>query len=399
MGYLYIMQNKENRKNTAMRNLRKEFYDLYLKDIYPILLKLEKVRLSNMKKLFFCEIIMALSCIILAYLTYKFSTSSSSVLFGFSMLFPIIIFLIIAIMIWLPINFAKKFKTKIKEKCMRRLKKLYNGIVWGEDSQFDVSNGIFLSEDINDYVYGKEKGTASYIFSESKLFADFDKLKFDDTFQGTYNGVKFNVFETEMLYETYYKGRKTLVTVFKGIIVLVPSNKEIKAHTIITTKGDYNIQNKTPLAIIAGLLLYCIDPFSKGEILGGCICLAITAIIAAIKILSDRSKIEKVNLEDLKFDKRFSVFSQDQIEARYLVTPTFMDRLYNLKTAFGTNKIKCAFFDKRILFAISTNKDVFEIGSFFTSLTDGKKVKEFFNEISSIYEMIEYFKLDEKTGI
>lgn len=282
---------------------------------------------------------------------------------------------------------------------MRRLKKLYNGIVWGEDSQFDVSNGIFLSEDINDYVYGKEKGTASYIFSESKLFADFDKLKFDDTFQGTYNGVKFNVFETEMLYETYYKGRKTLVTVFKGIIVLVPSNKEIKAHTIITTKGDYNIRNKTPLAIIAGLLLYCIDPFSKGEILGGCICLAITAIIAAIKILSDRSKIEKVNLEDLKFDKRFSVFSQDQIEARYLVTPTFMDRLYNLKTAFGTNKIKCAFFDKRILFAISTNKDVFEIGSFFTSLTDGKKVKEFFNEISSIYEMIEYFKLDEKTGI
>ena len=392
MGYLYIMQNKENRKNTAMRNLRKEFYDLYLKDIYPVLLKLEKVR-------FFCEIIMALSCIILAYLTYKFSTSSSSVLFGFSMLFPIIIFLIIAIMIWLPINFAKKFKTKIKEKCMRRLKKLYNGIVWGEDSQFDVSNGIFLSEDINDYVYGKEKGTASYIFSESKLFADFDKLKFDDTFQGTYNGVKFNVFETEMLYETYYKGRKTLVTVFKGIIVLVPSNKEIKAHTIITTKGDYNIRNKTPLAIIAGLLLYCIDPFSKGEILGGCICLAITAIIAAIKILSDRSKIEKVNLEDLKFDKRFSVFSQDQIEARYLVTPTFMDRLYNLKTAFGTNKIKCAFFDKRILFAISTNKDVFEIGSFFTSLTDGKKVKEFFNEISSIYEMIEYFKLDEKTGI
>lgn len=100
MGYLYIMQNKENRKNTAMRNLRKEFYDLYLKDIYPVLLKLEKVRLSNMKKLFFCEIIMALSCIILAYLTYKFSTSSSSVLFGFSMLFPIIIFLIIAIMIW-----------------------------------------------------------------------------------------------------------------------------------------------------------------------------------------------------------------------------------------------------------------------------------------------------------
>ena len=187
---------------------------------------------------------------------------------------------------------------------MRRLKKLYNGIVWGEDSQFDVSNGIFLSEDINDYVYGKEKGTASYIFSESKLFADFDKLKFDDTFQGTYNGVKFNVFETEMLYETYYKGRKTLVTVFKGIIVLVPSNKEIKAHTIITTKGDYNIETKLRLLLLRTAFILYRPVFKRRNFRGMYLSGNNRYYQLAIKILSDRSKIEKVNLEDLKFDKK-----------------------------------------------------------------------------------------------
>ena len=127
----------------------------------------------------------------------------------------------------------------------------------------------------------KKKEPHHTYLAKANFFADFDKLKFDDTFQGTYNGVKFNVFETEMLYETYYKGRKTLVTVFKGIIVLVPSNKEIKAHTIITTKGDYNIRNKNSACYYCRTAFILYRPVFKGEILGGCICLAITAIIAA----------------------------------------------------------------------------------------------------------------------
>ena len=54
-----------------------------------------------------------------------------------------------------------------------------------------------------------------------------------------------------------------------------------------------------------------------------------------------------------------------------------MERLNNLRTAFGTKKIKCAFFDDQIVFAISTNKDLFELGDFHRSLVNKKKVKEF----------------------
>ena len=51
------------------------------------------------------------------------------------------------------------------------------------------------------------------------------------------------------------------------------------------------------------------------------------------------------------------------------------------------------------MFAISTDKDVFEIGSLNKSLEDPESINEFYNELSSILDMIEYFKLDEKIGL
>ncbi len=39
---------------------------------------------------------------------------------------------------------------------------------------------------------------------------------------------------------------------------------------------------------------------------------------------------EMVHLEDPRFDGVFTVYSTDQVEARYLLTPTFMERLADL---------------------------------------------------------------------
>ena len=51
------------------------------------------------------------------------------------------------------------------------------------------------------------------------------------------------------------------------------------------------------------------------------------------------------------------------------------------------------------MIAITTSKNLFEIGSLFTSFNESKKIKQFYYEINSILQMVEYFKLDEKTGI
>ena len=41
----------------------------------------------------------------------------------------------------------------------------------------------------------------------------------------------------------------------------------------------------------------------------------------------EKEKLQDVKLEDISFDKRFNVYTKDQVEARYLTTPTFMERL------------------------------------------------------------------------
>ncbi len=63
-----------------------------------------------------------------------------------------------------------------------------------------------------------------------------------------------------------------------------------------------------------------------------------------------------VKLEDIDFSKDFSVFSTNQIEARTILTPTFMERMKKLKEIFKSNHVDVAFFENIALFAIHTEK-------------------------------------------
>lgn len=110
-------------------------------------------------------------------------------------------------------------------------------------------------------------------------------------------------------------------------------------------------------------------------------------------------KMQEIKLEYSVFDKKFTAYSSDQIEGRYLITSSFMERLVHLQKIFGTKKIKCSFVDDIIIFAIPTYRNVFEIGSIFKPLTKIETMEHFFNEITAIYLLIDHFKLNEKTGL
>lgn len=240
----------------------------------------------------------------------------------------------------------------------------------------------------------------------SNLFSTFNTIKVDDAFKGNYNGVDYKITEIKLIQE----GSKNSTTAFKGVILSVPSNKTIKANTIIATKRDMNIRNY-PTGIIASIiyvpLLLCecflslkfssdIDNFIK------LIVLTIITLIIICSFIEKQKSMQNVNLESINFDKRFNVFSKDQVEARYLLTPTFIEKFTRFYTAFGTNKAKCSFYkdhtgNDRIMFAISTWKDLFEPGNLFTPVNEPKYL--FLSDFTSIFNMIEFFKLDEKTKL
>ena len=112
--------------------------------------------------------------------------------------------------------------------------------------------------------------------------------------------------------------------------------------------------------------------------------------------LKKTKPLNKVNLEDPKFGKKFDVYSSDQIEARFWVTPAFMERFQNLKTVFNAKKAKCSFYDNKIMIAIDTNKNVFEIGEMYKTLENPVTIRTFYKELSSIKEMIDYLKIIDK---
>ena len=118
-----------------------------------------------------------------------------------------------------------------------------------------------------------------------------------------------------------------------------------------------------------------------------------------IKSCNHKLNFANIKTEDISIHKEFKIYSQDQIEGRYLLTPIFIERFKNLQTAFGSKNVRCAFVDDKIIFAIENKKDLFEIGNLFTSLKNSKSIHEFFEQIVSIYELIEYFKLTQRTGL
>ena len=93
-----------------------------------------------------------------------------------------------------------------------------------------------------------------------------------------------------------------------------------------------------------------------------------------------------------------NVYSDDEVETRYLLTTAFMERLSNLKKSLKLKNLKCAFIDNQVVFALSKDKNMFEFVSLFKPLNQFENIS-FFDELFSILDLIEYFKLNEKTGL
>jgi hypothetical protein len=71
------------------------------------------------------------------------------------------------------------------------------------------------------------------------------------------------------------------------------------------------------------------------------------------------SKLQLVQLEDVEFEREFVVHSDSQIEARYILSPSMMRRMLELKNKFSS-QIEFTFLESRVFLAISHTKDFFE---------------------------------------
>lgn len=355
---------------------KEEILRQFYEECLQILISFESERKKRLVKMICIESALVLICILYFYNFATVASFLGSINFPWGLIISYLLILgcVIAVLVY-PFYVNSGFKIDLKSTLMPQVIKIIGSI---------------------------HHGTVGRIFSESELkesalFSQFNDIVTDDSFNGELGGVNYKISETKLVLQ----GDKSSFTSFKGVIVEFDSNKKINAKTTITTANDTDIGNKTPMSMMAYFVLFGPIPFliMLQPVVVILIIIFVMLILNKIRCANIYNKNNKqVHLEDVKFAKKFKVFSEDEVEARYLVTTAFMERFLNLTTSFGTKKAKCVFYKNKVMFAISTRKNLFEFGSLYKSLDNPKNI-EFFNELMSILDMIDYFKLDEKVGL
>ena len=374
-------------KSKLIFEYEKKFYEIYQRSVLPLLMQYEIERRAIMLRLIFLEIILILVLCFLSYdliINRPYSNFTLYIKLAELIIIPVLIYIICA----LPLNHNHKFVNKIKSSTITKILPAFGDMQW-----YDKGNLISENE-----------------LQASELFGKFDHRDFYDGFHCNYKGVNADISETALIQAS----GKNSVNVFKGVVIRFNANKQIKNTTIVSSKGDMHVLNGFYMSwwlillyiifIIYGLMSIRNDfNFEHVDINTIKACTGIVGIIITIIVCSFKKlKLEfnnSVKLEDPEFSKRYNVYSSDQVEARYLVTTAFMERFNNLQTAFGTNKVKCSFYNDSIMFAISTEKNLFEVGNLFCSLSNPKQMRTFFNELASILALVDYFKLNEETRL
>ena len=94
------------------------------------------------------------------------------------------------------------------------------------------------------------------------------------------------------------------------------------------------------------------------------------------------------------FEKKYDVFTNDEMDARYILTTAFMERLNKLETSFKASKMVCAFFDDSLFISLDTRKDMFDMGSLFKSVLNPEQYNIIFDEFYSILKIVDVLSLD-----
>lgn len=382
------MKQKRKKAEENISQYRKNFYNIYHTNIVPIFSELEILRKKELSKLILLELVLTSVFLATVYIFFhKSELTGGTFCAALEVFIPVILITSVGVGVILVFYFNKNFVQSLKLQCMDKVVNAFGNLKWYDCCDLITNNEL----------------------NKSQLFAYYNRRSAFDAFKGKYKDVTFQISETEMLYESGSGKNRTVVTIFRGVIIKFKSNKDIKATTIIATKGDKNIKNRysIPVLGVLGGWICCFFSdnmnFTTGPLLWFVIlfvCLAVIVIcIDKFSKGSNEFDFEEIKLEDPEFTKKYRAYSTDQVEGRYLITPAFMQRFKNIQTAFGTNKVKCSFYGDNLMFAISTRRNLFEIGNLFRSLNNPKQMTAFFNELSSILSLIDYFKLDENTRL
>jgi hypothetical protein len=144
---------------------------------------------------------------------------------------------------------------------------------------------------------------------------------------------------------------------FKGLIVKLDFNKNFAGHTVVV-------------------------PDREGQILGG-----------LFGESESRRKKSIVRMENADFEKMFSVYSTDDQEARYLITPKLMELVMETQAMLGAD-LRLCFKENSLFVTVPQDKDRFEVQMFGASVTPETAVGDLVEVVNLAEKLVDALDLE-----
>jgi hypothetical protein len=184
------------------------------------------------------------------------------------------------------------------------------------------------------------------VWRENDLVPKFDREKYEDQMFGNAHGADFMLREAHLeVKKRGSKGETRWVTVFRGILMEIDFHRKFEGRTVVLRDAGWFNRKK-------------------------------------------KSGMKRVGLVDPKFEKAFEAYGTDQVEARYLLTPDFMQRLVDLETKFCGKKARFGFIGGKLYIGIEAPNQ-FEAGSMFKPLIDTSRTTKILGEIGAIFDVVD----------
>ncbi len=181
----------------------------------------------------------------------------------------------------------------------------------------------------------------------SPMFGHYTSSRHEDGFMGSYRS-KTVAFEEIKLTRGSGKNKST---VFKGLLMAVDAPRPAEVPVILRRDAGSN------------LLRYL---YSFGLDNG----------------------MEQITLEDIRFEKEFDVYSSDQIKARRVLTPHFMEQLVGI-SEFYQSPVMASFYGDKVFIAVRTGRNFFEPASFFIDARSRRNVALIIAQIKLQHQVID----------
>jgi len=258
------------------------------------------------------------------------------VIFGAVVLFALIgrgfNLILIAIFAAIIFSLIKKVRSSIYKPIQVRVKDLLVG-------------GIcrFLGWHYSEVFNGRaalKKFSAMHLIPQSGI-TGYNRSHFEDFISGQARGYDFELFEA--ILENDDGDNRSLM--FQGQLISLGLKNPVVSTTIILRNG------------------FLFNPNRKG-------------------------RLKRVGIVDPVFEKIFTAYSSDQVEARVLLAPDIIQACVDLEQSIDGRKIRFGFTNQTLLIAIETDNR-FEIGTLADHITLSHRTHQIIKEISAIFDLLD----------